>query len=156
MARSIHYSTRQRAAVLAALKEHTGKYLSAQEVSDAVKSTGASVGRTTVYRTLETLTREGVVRRFVFDKRTPASYEYLSDSDTVEYHVRCRCCQKLFHLHCSEIDRMTASLSTHLLQEHGVELDLQSSVIEGMCSACREEGETKVGKTSESKENSIS
>ena len=68
----VRYSTRQRAAVLAALQANAGKYMGAEEVVEAIRQGGAAVGRTTVYRTLETLTREGVVRRFVLDKRTPA------------------------------------------------------------------------------------
>lgn len=141
MARPVRYSTRQRAAVLSALKAHAGKYLSAEEVVDAIRRDGEAVGRTTVYRTLETLTQEGVVRRFVSDKRSPALYEYLDNPSEAEYHVQCRSCGKLFHLRCSEIDRMTASLSSHLLQDHGVELDLQSSVIQGICSDCRKKAE---------------
>lgn len=137
MATPVRYATRQRAAVLSVLQANAGKYMSAEEVFDAVRRSGAAIGRTTVYRTLETLTQEGGVRRFVMDKRTPAAYEYLEDPSAAEYHVRCRSCGKLFHLRCSEIDRVTASLSSHLLEDHGVELDLQSSVIQGICSSCR-------------------
>ena len=88
----VRYSTRQRAAVLAALQANAGKYMGAEEVVEAIRQGGAAVGRTTVYRTLETLTREGVVRRFVLDKRTPAQYEYLNDPGAAEYHVQCRSC----------------------------------------------------------------
>ena len=137
----VRYSTRQRAAVLAALQANAGKYMGAEEVVEAIRQGGGAVGRITVYRTLETLTREGVVRRFVLDKRTPAQYEYLNDPGAAEYHVQCRSCGKLFHLRCSEIARMTASLSNHLLEDHGVELGLQSSGIQGLCSDCRAKGQ---------------
>ena len=32
---------------------------------------------------------------------------------------------------------MAAALSGHLLEDHGVELDFQSSVIQGLCKDCR-------------------
>lgn len=131
--------------MLAVLQARAGQYLSAEEVTEAARLAGESVGRTTVYRTLEALTQEGLVRRFVSDKSLPAAYEYLSDSQEVEYHVRCCRCKKLFHLRCSEIDRMTAALSAHLMQEHGVELDLQGSVIQGMCSECKAAAERDGG-----------
>ena len=137
MPRSTRYTTRQRAAVLACLKEHTGQYLGVQDVADAVKKLGVSVGLTTIYRNLDTLVEEGTVRKFVVDKNSAAVYEYLDDPHTEEFHVKCRACGTLFHLRCSEIERMAAALSGHLLEDHGVELDFQSSVIQGLCKVCR-------------------
>lgn len=137
MPQGVRYATRQRAAVLSCLKARAGEYLTAAEVAEAAKKAGAAIGLTTVYRTLESLRAEGVVRRFVLDPRTPAAYEYLEDPRTSEFHVRCRDCGKLFHLRCGEIARMEKALSGHLLEEHGVELDLQSSVIQGVCRECR-------------------
>lgn len=43
----------------------------------------------------------------------------------------------LENLHCSEIACMEEVLSGHLLEEHGVEPDLQSSVIQRRCGECR-------------------
>ncbi|WP_295479810.1 transcriptional repressor [uncultured Sutterella sp.] len=143
MPQGVRYATRQRAAVLSCLKARAGEYLTAAEVAEAAKAAGAAIGLTTVYRTLENLRNEGLVRRFVLDRATPAAYEYLEDPAASEFHVRCRDCGKLFHLRCSEIARMEEALSGHLLEEHGVELDLQSSVIQGRCSECR----AKVGAT---------
>ena len=77
MPRSTRYTTRQRAAVLACLKERTGQYLGVQDVADAVKKLGVSVGLTTIYRNLDTLVEEGAVRKFVVDKNSAAVYEYL-------------------------------------------------------------------------------
>lgn len=137
MPQGVRYATRQRAAVLNCLKARAGEYLTAAEVAQAAKAAGAAIGLTTVYRTLENLRGEGLVRRFILDRATPAAYEYLEDPATSEFHVRCSDCGKLFHLRCGEIARMEEALSGHLLEEHGVELDLQSSVIQGRCSECR-------------------
>ena len=164
MPRSTRYTTRQRAAVLACLKERTGQYLGVQDVADAVKKLGVSVGLTTIYRNLDTLVEEGAVRKFVVDKNSAAVYEYLDDPHTEEFHVKCRACGTLFHLRCRAVwyradsqlsqspsfprsrialcaammrARMAAALSGHLLEDHGVELDFQSSVIQGLCKDCR-------------------
>ena len=102
MPRSTRYTTRQRAAVLACLKERTGQYLGVQDVADAVKKLGVSVGLTTIYRNLDTLVEEGAVRKFVVDKNSAAVYEYLDDPHTEEFHVKCRACGTLFHLRCRE------------------------------------------------------
>ena len=88
MPRSTRYTTRQRAAVLACLKERTGQYLGVQDVADAVKKLGVSVGLTTIYRNLDTLVEEGAVRKFVVDKNSAAVYEYLDDPHTEEFHVK--------------------------------------------------------------------
>ena len=145
MPRSTRYTTRQRAAVLACLKERTGQYLGVQDVADAVKKLGVSVGLTTIYRNLDTLVEEGAVRKFVVDKNSAAVYEYLDDPHTEEFHVKCRACGTLFHLRCSEIERMAAALSGHLLEDHGVELDFQSSVMQGLPSKgrCRKNRSSK-------------
>ena len=45
MPRSTRYTTRQRAAVLACLKERTGQYLGVQDVADAVKKLGIEIGK---------------------------------------------------------------------------------------------------------------
>ena len=131
MPRSTRYTTRQRAAVLACLKERTGQYLGVQDVADAVKKLGVSVGLTTIYRNLDTLVEEGAVRKFVVDKNSAAVYEYLDDPHTEEFHVKCRACGTLFHLRCSEIERMAAALSGHLLEDHGVELDFKAPLFKG-------------------------
>ena len=102
MPRSTRYTTRQRAAVLACLKERTGQYLGVQDVADAVKKLGVSVGLTTIYRNLDTLVEEGAVRKFVVDKNSAAVYEYLDDPHTEEFHVKCRACGTLFHLRCDD------------------------------------------------------
>ena len=117
MPRSTRYTTRQRAAVLACLKERTGQYLGVQDVADAVKKLGVSVGLTTIYRNLDTLVEEGAVRKFVVDKNSAAVYEYLDDPHTEEFHVKCRACGTLFHLRCSEIERMAAATAEAVSRE---------------------------------------
>ena len=138
MPRSSRYATRQKAAVLACLQDHAGQYLGVQDVAEALRKSGTPVGLTTIYRNLDMLVEEGVVRKFVIDKSAAAVYEYLSDPRTEEFHVKCCVCGKLFHLHCTEIRRMAAELSDHLFDEHGVEIDFQSSVLQGICSDCRQ------------------
>lgn len=76
------------------------------------------------------------MRHFVPDRTSPAVFEYLENPAQAEFHVRCKGCGKLFHLHCSEIARMAEALSAHLSGEHGVALDLQDTVIQGLCSDC--------------------
>ena len=136
MPRTPGYATRQRSLVLECLKAHAGQYLSVADIAADLTKKGSPVGVTTIYRALEKLASAGTVRRFVPDRTSPAVFEYLENPAQAEFHVRCKGCGKLFHLHCSEIARMAEALSAHLSGEHGVALDLQDTVIQGLCSDC--------------------
>ena len=72
------YNTKQRAAVLSCLTEQSRRFLSVDEVYDILRDGAASVGRTTVYRTLQTLVGEGVAAKVV----TPGTGESRSSRRT--------------------------------------------------------------------------
>ena len=55
------YNTRQRQAVAAFLAAHADRYLSVDDVFGLMRMEGLSVGRTTAYRTLESLMQSSFV-----------------------------------------------------------------------------------------------
>ncbi len=84
-------STRQRAAVAAALDE-VDEFRSAQELHDVLKHRGDSVGLTTVYRTLQSLADAGEVD-VLRTTEGEAVYRRCSTGDH-HHHLVCRLCGK--------------------------------------------------------------
>ena len=92
------YRTKQRTAILQYFKAHPHAHLTAEELSDALRATGISVGKSTVYRALEKFVESGVVRRFSIAPGESACYQYaggLSDTCHAHFHLKCTVCGTL-------------------------------------------------------------
>ncbi|WP_455163643.1 Fur family transcriptional regulator [Slackia exigua] len=133
------YNTKQRAAVLSCLTEQSRRFLSVDEVYDILRDGGASVGRTTVYRTLQTLVDEGVAAKVVTPGTGESRYRILETDGTDEGQLLCLDCGCALPLDCS----MLKGFSEHVEFHHGFVIDRSRTVLYGYCSACaaRREGE---------------
>ncbi|MDT0377465.1 transcriptional repressor [Streptomyces sp. RKND-216] len=122
-------STRQRAAVAAALAE-VEEFRSAQELHDMLKHRGDSVGLTTVYRTLQSLADAGEV-----DVLRTAEGEAVyrrCHSDDHHHHLVCRHCGKAVEVEGPAVERWAESVAA----EHGF-VDVGHTVeIFGTCGDC--------------------
>ena len=59
------YKTRQRDLILEVLKKQGNRHLTAQEVTDLLHKKGTAVGKSTVYRYLEKLAQDGIVKKYM-------------------------------------------------------------------------------------------
>ncbi|MFH0244416.1 Fur family transcriptional regulator [Streptomyces sp. HK10] len=122
-------STRQRAAVAAALSE-VDEFRSAQELHDMLKHRGDSVGLTTVYRTLQSLADAGEVDVLRTDEGE-AVYRRCS-SDDHHHHLVCRNCGKAVEVEGPAVEKWADSIAT----EHGF-VDVAHTIeIFGTCGEC--------------------
>lgn len=65
------YNTRQRELILDYIKKNAKKHLTADDIADALKA--EQVGKTTVYRYLEKLCEQNIVRKFILSEgKAPA------------------------------------------------------------------------------------
>lgn len=130
------YTTRQKEILLDYLKSVENKHFTAGEVCEYFKDQG--IGKSTVYRRLEKLVDEGVLKKYTVDAQSPACYEYIGEHAHVEhgecYHLKCEKCGKLFHLHCEEIE----ALEDHIGKEHEFSIDPVRTVFYGVCKDCNE------------------
>lgn len=129
---SQQYKTRQRAVVEQLLAEHTGEHLTAESIVSLLAEKGESVGKATVYRTLERLTEQGTVKKYLFGEGKSACYEYCAGKPL--YHLRCCECGELTHLDCEFLDE----LPEHVFEHHGFTLDSSQIVLVGKCAKCSE------------------
>lgn len=129
----MHYNTKQKQAVTELLKSVSPAHLTIEEAEQALKDQGIAVGSTTVYRTLEQLTRDGSVRKYLTGN-TPACYQWAEECEREHcYHLICTCCGKLQHLNCEAVDR----LFEHIFQEHHFSPDRSRTALYGLCENCR-------------------
>jgi len=139
MTTKVKYKTKQREKIREFLMENPGKHFTAYDVIDYFKNKDDTIGLTTVYRHLDALVKEGVIKKYVFDESSSACFEYIEDPLEVEhrmsYHMKCIECGKLMHLECEEVEM----LEKHIAEHHGFTIDSTRTVFYGLCEDCAKE-----------------
>lgn len=126
------YSTKQRDAILSFLKENNA-HVSASDIVFHLKEQGYKISTATVYRTLDKLVSDGVVRKMVVGDGSGACYQYLDgDGCSEHFHLKCIKCGKLIHLSCEFLH----SLEQHIFEDHGFTVSSGRTVIYGTCAHC--------------------
>ena len=133
------YQTGGLQALTALFAENPDRQMSTEELCIALH--GSTKGKSSVYRHLSTLCREGAVRKFQSQERGCAVYQYVGKGCDCgnHFHVKCSRCGSLCHLECAD----SAEFAAHVLREHGFLIDCGGSILYGICAACeRRETET--------------
>ena len=126
-----HRATRQGGAVRDALKD-AGGFRSAQDVYAALRTEGATVGLSTVYRHLQALADDGVVDAI----QTPdgeTSYRFCGEAgDGHHHHLVCRICGRAEEVEGPAIERWASTVAA----AHGYS-DVDHTVeLFGTCASC--------------------
>lgn len=129
------YKTKQSSEILSCLQSFGGNHITVQMILQYFTEQGKNIGVATVYRQLDKLEQEGIVRKFISDGKTGACYQLIGD-DCLEtanhYHLKCEKCGALIHLHCDTLD----SLEEHILADHGFSVNPLKTVFYGICKDC--------------------
>jgi Fe2+ or Zn2+ uptake regulation protein len=121
--------TGPRRAVLTALAQHGG-HLSAEDVIGAVAAVDPSVHRASVYRTLEALSRLGVVQHLHVGHGGTA--HHLVTGHGPHLHAQCRMCGTVHDLPGDLLDEVAAVLAG----SHRFALEAGHVALSGLCQAC--------------------
>ena len=130
------YKTKQREYILAFLQNSEGRHITVAELVRHLQDNATPVGTATVYRTLEQLVEEGMVRKYVLDGKSSACYQFLSDEPHLcqeHFHLKCLSCGTLFHVQCTFLDEMQAHIAAH----HHFQIDHTKTVLYGYCEQCQ-------------------
>ncbi len=132
--RSSGYKTRQRDLILNILEDFGNNHFTVEEITEILSEKSTSVGKTTVYRYLEKLAQEGVVKKYTVDGERSVCYQYLHSHKTCSnhYHLKCEKCGKLIHMECDTIDK----LAEHVFEHHNFRLNGTKCVFYGICENC--------------------
>lgn len=135
MKRDAGYNTKQKEKLLSYLIKNKDKHTNVQEISAFLSSEGTPVGVATIYRQLDRLVEQGLVRKYAFDGKTCACYQYIENEEQCRshFHLKCLSCGRLIHLDCGHL----AELTRHIEDEHGFAIDYAQTVFYGLCSDCR-------------------
>ncbi|MDE6034675.1 MAG: transcriptional repressor [Ruminococcus sp.] len=130
------YKTRQKEKILDYLVSNSEKHTNVHEISGFLAEEGTPVSIATIYRQLDKLVEAGIVRRYNFDGKTGACYQYIDDhKDCHEhFHLKCIVCGKLIHLNCERL----SGINHHIFEHHGFQVDPSQTVFYGKCSDCTE------------------
>ena len=128
-------NTKQKFTLLSYLEENKDKHLSAEKISaDLIKY---GVSQATVYRILNSLVDEGLVRKIYVDESKSACFQYIDEKckSNNHYHFICNKCSNVIHFESDKI----IELQNDLLKRLNLSLDTNKTVFYGLCSKCSEE-----------------
>jgi Fur family ferric uptake transcriptional regulator len=128
MQSSVGRTTRQRTAVMSLLGE-VEEFRSAQELHDLLRGQGASVGLTTVYRTLQALADAGEI-----DVMRPPGGDYLYRrcSSGHHHHLVCRDCGRTVEVAGPTVEKW----ADRIAEEHGFADVSHTLEVFGTCADC--------------------
>ena len=136
------YHTKKKSAVLDCLARHRNESLTVDGVVAALCAEGVKTGRSTVYRHLEELCREGAISRFAAESGKSVTYRVIGSEcgDDCHFHLICTACGEVCHTHCRELEALFA----HMAAAHGFSVDEKKTMLYGVCEKCRKKGEREV------------
>ncbi len=128
------YKTRQRSDILDCLRDNAEKSMTVDEIAQELSKRGCVVGRTTVYRYLDSLIGLGEVRRFLREGEKSSAFQFVGDHNECSEHIHLRCknCGKFVHLGCG----FMRGANEHLLKDHGFCVDNEKTILVGVCADC--------------------
>ena len=133
MAASI-YKTKQRDIILDYLKSHQDKHLTIEDINNHLKEQNEKVGQTTIYRYINMLVNDGLVRKYIVDIGQPACFQYIKNVQGCEihYHLKCNKCGNVLHMDCG----IFKEVENHLKEKHKFKMDSSKLMLYGICDNC--------------------
>lgn len=128
------YKTKQRQAILEFILDNKDNHITVNQIADHLADNNTHVGVTTIYRHLEKLLEQGLVRKYTIDGTTGACFQYAKqDKECHEhFHLKCEKCGCLIHLECSHLDE----LYRHIYNDHEFKINAFRTVLYGICKDC--------------------
>ena len=127
------YNTKQKQLIYEFLKTNSDKCLTVSDISLYLANSDKRVGLTTIYRYLDELENNGIIRKYLADSKKGYNYQFvLSEDCSFHYHLKCLKCSKIIHAECLEL----GEINKHLYSSHNFYVDSAKTVIYGLCKEC--------------------
>ncbi len=123
---------------------HSGQHMTAEEVSEVVRTRAKSVNVATVYRTLDFLVKEGMASRLDLGG---GKVVYATAKHGPHLHLVCRQCGAVMEGELDELAPLCQQMQQHMQQRYGFLFDLNHLSLSGLCAGCR--GDEAGGRVSE-------
>ena len=130
---NISYKTKQKELILTFLKNNKESHLTVDEILFNLQKEGTPVGKTTVYRALEKLEAQNLIRKYSISG-TSSCFQYIGDKKSCHshYHLKCSHCNKLFHIKDNNLDKAVSSI----MKTNHFAIDNSKTVLYGICKEC--------------------
>ena len=128
------YATANRKKILDFLKDNHNRTLTVADIDAHLKACDSEVNITTIYRYLDKLEKEGTVMKYVAEKGSQATYQYVELGHNCEEHLHLQCvkCGHVIHLEC----HFMHEILEHVETEHGFVMQCKNSIVYGTCKEC--------------------
>ncbi len=121
--------SKQRKRIIDIIK-NMDNYPNAEEIYISVKKDDSSISRSTVYRNLNSLVKNGIISQILVSNG-PVRYDYIEGKSNIGY-IECIMCNKIF-----EFQYDYNSTKNELFKKTGVEILENGIIIKGICETCK-------------------
>ena len=130
-----NYNTKQKEILISFFKNNHNKQFTANDISMVICND--NIGKSTVYRLIKQLSKEGTIRCFYNNDKKVSMYQYVENSPecNCHFHLKCNKCNKIIHLECDH----TAELRQHISNAHKFNVDMTKTILYGYCESCNKE-----------------
>jgi Fur family ferric uptake transcriptional regulator len=130
------YNTEQKKCIISFLTDHSNSSFTIEELIAKLEQCDNITkvpGRSTVYRLMNKLVDDGIVKRFVKGHSRHFNYQIVESTGCHEHiHMKCTTCGKLFHM---ADDETTKILNEILANSHFI-VDRDETTLYGTCNSC--------------------
>lgn len=126
------YNTDQRRRLLAFFERHRDEQLSAEQISGMMGSEGEEISLSAIYRNIDRLEQDGLLRRDVSGDGRKAVFQYMGGSCADHLHLQCTGCGHVIHLN----DEATAAMRRAVSSCGDFSIDERRTVLYGRCKNC--------------------
>lgn len=129
------YATNQRKILTEFLENNKTRDFSPAEILDFFKDKGLNISRATVYRNLNKLEKDGLIKKYPLKKGKETSFQFCGEKTHCDshFHLKCLNCGNLIHLECDKINYF----SEHIYKEHKFKISKSETIFYGYCKDCK-------------------
>ncbi len=131
------YKTKPRNAIIEYLRENPDTRFTARDIYSAINAEGDNLDRSTIYRNLERLCKEGQLVKYKETDVKATCYQFSEGHGSCHEHMHAQCssCGKIFHIDNDILDEAAQKLQS----EYGISIDYGKTVIMCKCEDCKNE-----------------
>ncbi|MCR4956827.1 MAG: transcriptional repressor [Lachnospiraceae bacterium] len=129
------YKTRSRHAMIRFMKENAEKRFTAGDLVKAMNNDENKVNRSTVYRNLERLCKEGKLVKYKEAGTNATCYQYSETHGQCHKHIHAQCsvCGKIYHLDNAVFEEAAKRMKN----DYNITIDYGKSVLICLCDGCK-------------------
>ena len=130
-------NTKQKEIVEKFLEENKDVHFKIEDIENNIKNSNKNVGKTTIYRIIKELIKEGYILKIPIGNKQGFCYKYIKNCVNKEdncHHLICKKCGSLTHFKSQKVEE----LKKEIFNNSKFNLKDTSIMIYGICKSCDE------------------